>query len=86
MDGMFDYDHDGKLSDTERMDRDYVLSGMMDHDQSDYTPRPDRTTGSENAGQTLLGVLFLMIGFSAFIYFPIFALIMIGLAIYLFLN
>ena len=84
MDGMFDYDHDGKLSDRERMDRDYFLSEMMDH--SDHTPRPGRTTGSENAGRKLLGVLFLIIGFSSFIYFPIFALIMIGLAIYLFLN
>ncbi len=30
MDGMFDHDHDGILSGSERMERDHFLSGMME--------------------------------------------------------
>ena len=84
MDEMFDHNHDGKLSDMERMERDYFLTEMMD--QSDPAPLPHRTSGSGNAKSKLLGFLFLAIGVNSFVYFPIFALIMIGLAIYFFLR
>ena len=84
MDGMFDHNHDGKLSAGERMDRDYFITEMMDH--SDHTPQTHSTNSSGNTKGTLLGVLFLIIGVAAFIYFPVFALIMIGLAIYFFAH
>lgn len=84
MNEMFDHNHDGKLSANERMEEDYFITEMMD--QSESSPHIHKTSGSGNAKSKLLGFLFLIMGFSSFIYFPIFALVMIGLAIYFFLN
>ena len=82
MDGMFDHDHDGKLSARERMERDYFITEVTGH--SDRRPQPHGNSDPGKAGAKLLGVLFLIIGISAFIYFPVFALIMIALAVYCF--
>ena len=84
MDEMFDHNHDGKLSDMERMDRDYFLTEMTD--QSDQVPSTHKSSGSRNVKSKLLGLLFLAIGLNSFVYFPIFALIMIGLAIFFFVK
>ena len=84
MDGMFDHNHDGKLSPAERMERDYFVTEMMNH--SDHTPQVQRSSGLGKAGAKLLGVLFLMIGLISAVYFPVFAVIMIILAILLFVN
>ena len=84
MDEMFDHNHDGKLSEMERMERDYFLTEMMD--QSNSAPSSHRSSGSGNARPKLLGLLFLIIGVNSFVYFPIFALIVIGLAIFFFLQ
>ena len=84
MDEMFDHNHDGRLSDSERMERDYFLTEMTD--SSDHTPQPRRSSGSGKAGRKLLGFLFLAIGVNSFVYFPILALIMIGLAIFFFVH
>ena len=80
MDGMFDHNHDGKLSENERMERDYFITEMMDH--SDHSSPAYRPSGSGKTGAKLLGFLFLIIGIGSFIYFPVFALIMFGLAIF----
>ena len=84
MDSMFDHNHDGKLSDIERMERDYVLTEMMNG--ADNTPQVRRTSGSGNSGSKLLGALFLIIALNALVYFPIFAIIMGALALYYLKN
>ena len=81
---MFDHNHDGKLSASERMERDYFINEVMN--KSDNTPTVHRSSGSDNPRQKLLGMLFLFIGLGAFVYFPVFALIMIGLAIFMFVS
>ena len=84
MDEMFDHNHDGKLSASERMERDYFINEMMDH--SEHTPQVHRTTGSGKVGGKILGFLFILIGANSFVYFPIFGLIMFVVAIYFFMQ
>jgi len=88
MDGMFDHNHDGRLSAGERMERDYFITEMMNRstsgDSGAGSYRPAKA-GEGHIGMRLLGLLALMIGVSAFIYFPGFALIMLALAVVLFI-
>ena len=78
---IFDHNHDGKLSFEEEMERDYVINEMFlkdDHDEpgSNISYR----SSSSGAGSAIpLGVLLLIIGFSALAYFPIFAIIVLVL-------
>ncbi len=88
MERMFDHNHDGRLSAGERMERDYFLTEMMNKSTTGNSRagsyRPARA-GDSHTGIRLLGILALMIGISAFIYFPGFALIMLSLAVVLFI-
>ena len=84
MDGMFDHNHDGKLSDSERGERDYFLSGMTKDSDKKYQPK--NSSGSDGKGSPLLVALFVMLGAGSFMYFPWFSLIMFGLAIFFYFH
>ena len=75
MDEMFDHNHDGKLSDMERMERDYYLTEMTD--QSDHAPSTHRSSGSRNVKSKLLGLLFLVNFYSFEKHYLLFLLILL---------
>ena len=85
MDEMFDHNRDGHLSSAERADRDYFVNEMLNSTSGSGLGGYPRGTGNnQNTGIKLLGGLFLIIGLESFIYFPVFALVMIVLAIIFF--
>lgn len=85
MDEMFDHNSDGHLSFAERSDRDYFVNEMLNStSQSGSGGYPQSTGNNQNTGIKLLGGLFLIIGIESFLYFPVFALVMIVLAIFFF--
>ena len=59
-----------------------MMNGMFDHNDDG---RLSAGAGSGHWGMRLLGILALMAGVSAFIYYPGFALIMLALAVILFI-
>ena len=86
MDGMFDRNHDGKLSMEERMERDYFITEIMNQSSSGTHIYRQGRSGSGQAGMRLLGLFALMIGVNALIYFPGFSLIMLALSVVLFIS
>ena len=88
-DPMFDHDGDGKLSDSEMMDKAYFESEMFTENSSsdgnDGIRKPVSGYNSKS-GIKLLGGLLLIIGLESFIYFPVFAIIMIGIAVMCFVR
>ena len=88
-DPRFDHDGDGKLSDSEMMDKAYFESEMFtENSSSDGNGGIRKPVSGYNSksGIKLLGGLLLIIGLESFIYFPVFAIIMIGIAVMCFVR
>ena len=81
MDKLFDSNHDGNLSDRERMDRDYFINEIAkDSEKSNSTLPPYRQNNNYIAAKQL-GVLLFAIGICNVIRFPVFGLIVLVLGI-----
>ena len=88
-DPMFDHDGDGKLSDSEMMDKAYFENEMFTENSSSEGNggiRKPISGYNSKSGIRLLGWLFLIIGLESFIYFPIFAIIMLVIAVICFVG
>ena len=91
MDCMFDHNHDGKLSPSERAERDYLVHEMTKNAASGHSGNPragsggtgNRPGGSGNVAVKWIGFILVMIGANAFVYFPWFAVIMFVLGLIL---
>lgn len=97
----FDYDYDGKLNAYERAEE-YAYFEMLnesggDSDSGGGCKRIGSSSHSSHnnwtvhepqskAGMKLIGFILLVVGLESFIYFPIFAVIMIILAIVFFVS
>ena len=96
----FDYDHDGKLNAYEWAEE-YAYFEMLNESGGDDSGGGSKRIGSTNhvshtnwtvhepqskAGMKVIGFILLVVGLESFIYFPIFAVIMIFLAIVFFVS
>ena len=96
----FDYDHDGKLNAYERAEEYAYFEMLNDSNSDDGGGRINRVGNSSHtshssftvhepqskAGMKIIGFILLVVGLESFIYFPIFAVIMIFLAIVFFVS
>jgi hypothetical protein len=96
----FDYDHDGKLNAYERAEE-YAYFEMLNESSGDDDGGSIRRVGNSShtshsnftvhepqskVGMKVIGFILLAVGLESFIYFPIFAVIMIFLAIVFFVS
>ena len=82
MDKLFDSNHDGNLSDRERMDRDYFINETAkDSEKSNSTLQPYRQNNYNYIAGKQLGVLLFAIGICNVIRFPVFGLIVLVLGV-----
>ena len=82
MDKMFDTNHDGKLSDRERMDRDYFINEMK---KDSANPKPTLPSYRHNQYNYIaakwVGLLLIAIGINTITLFPVFGVIMLVLGL-----
>ena len=88
MDEMFDYNHDRKLSETEKIERDcfYITEMIDDSCNTASWSRRTKTERSYDKGVVLIGIICLILAGAVIEYFPVLTLIFVALAVLCFRN